>query len=188
MRVKLKDTIESPVRLSFPDLLQPSGYNPDGNPGFVPKYGCHLVFAEGSDAHKEIEAKVSALAKEKLGAEWQKDLRLILKKGECYAMCDGEEKYGEGMLYASAKSKTRPKLIAKDGSQVLDEGVLYSGCHVHAIFDVYYTAKGGKKICAELKGVRFSKDGDQFSGGGSVSDDEFAEFGEYDAADEMSGW
>lgn len=180
MRVKLRD-----VRLSFPDLLEPSAYNPENKPDPVLKYGCHIVYEEGSDAHKEVEKAVKAVAKEKMGETWQKDFKIIMKSGKCFAMSDGEEKYGEGMLYASAKSKTKPKLKDDKNNDVTEDGVFYSGCYVHAIFDIYYTAKGGKKICAELKGVKFAKDGDAFGGGSPISDDEFAEFGSDDEDDDM---
>jgi len=66
--------------------------------------------------------------------------------------------------------------LNKDKSPVVEaDGVIYSGCYVNAIIDLWaQDNQFGKRINATLLGVQFAYDGDAFASGGSgVSVDDF---------------
>ncbi len=81
----------------------------------------------------------------------------------------------EDNWYLTAKNATRPGVFAKDGSPVTQEdGIMYSGCYVYGIVEIYGNAAAGKKgVFASLLGVRFEGDGDAFGGGRAAGADEF---------------
>ena len=89
----------------------------------------------------------------------------------------------EGNYYISARSKTRPNIKDRDGvtNLVETDGRPYSGCYVNLIgLEVYGFghAKFGKRICAQLRGLQFLRDGDAFAAGKPASDDEFGDVGD----------
>jgi len=75
----------------------------------------------------------------------------------------------------SARSKTRPTVLNRDKTPVAEaDGVLYGGCYVNALLDVWAQDNAfGKRINATLKGVQFVRDGDAFGGGAPASADDF---------------
>lgn len=80
-----------------------------------------------------------------------------------------------GNWYVTAKNVKRPGTFAKDGTPVTEEdGVIYSGCYVYAIVELYGNAQPTKKgVFASLLGVRFEADGDSFGGGSTARADDF---------------
>lgn len=90
------------------------------------------------------------------------------KNGEVY---DGYE----GVWYVTAKSPTRPGLFGADRRPLTEEdGVIYSGCYVDVIFDLYANTKPKTRgIFAGLTGVQFRADGEAFGGGRPASADDF---------------
>lgn len=61
---------------------------------------------------------------------------------------------------------------------VEDDEVLYAGCYVNAIIDLWVQNNGfGKRVNANLYGIQFVKDGEQF-GAGAV--DVFDDFDDLD--------
>jgi hypothetical protein len=102
--------------------------------------------------------------------------RLPLYNGARKAEYDGFE----GNFYISARSKVRPNVKDKDGSTPLTEsdGRPYSGCYVNLVgLEIYgfQHTKFGKRICAQLRGLQFLRDGDAFAAGKPADDDEFGD-------------
>ena len=77
----------------------------------------------------------------------------------------------------------RPNIKDKDGITPLQEsdGRPYSGCYVNLIgLEIYgfQHPKFGKRICAQLRGLQFLRDGDAFAVGKPADDTEFGDVGD----------
>ncbi|MCK9988683.1 MAG: hypothetical protein AzoDbin1_05155 [Azoarcus sp.] len=161
------------VRLSFPTLFKPETFGGEGDP----VYSASFIFPPGSDAAKAIEAAIEDAAKEKWAGK-AKDVLKALRAAGKICLHDGDAKEYDGYagnLYVSARSKTRPTLLNRDKTPVAEaDGVLYGGCYVNALLDVWAQDNAfGKRINATLKGVQFVRDGDAFGGGAPASADDF---------------
>lgn len=160
--------------------------------GQQPKFGADFILgpeakvfevladkkAVPTDMKKALLAVANETWKGK-GAEMLEDLeaskkcyrngnRRVNKSGDIY---DGYE----GHWYVTAKSPVRPGLFGAEGQPVTEEdGVIYSGCYVDVIFDLYGNAQPKKKgVFAGLTGVKFRADGDAFGGGRVATADDF---------------
>jgi hypothetical protein len=92
----------------------------------------------------------------------------LIHNGDAKATYEGYE----GNLFFNASNKVRPTVVNRDRSPLTaQDGVVYSGCFVNVIIDVWaQDNEYGKRINAQLQGVQFFKDGDAFSGGGTAAD------------------
>lgn len=185
MQITLKN-----VRLAFPALWEAKSIGTD--PKAKPKFGAALLFAEGSEAYKALEAAQTAVAKEKWGGKVEtvmKGLRatpdkLVLKNGDTKAEYEGYE----GNYFCNANNAVRPTVVDRDRSPLAEaDGKPYAGCYVNAIIDVWaQDNQFGKRINASLKGVQFFKDGDAFTGGGVADEGDFEDIGDgAHAADDL---
>ena len=173
-QIKLKD-----VRLSFPELWTAKPFNNDSNS--KPAFNAAFLFPKGGDVHKLVSATIQQVARESLGAEWEKQLsalkaqdRLCLRDGDIKSEYEGYE----GMMYLSSRSYVRPTVKDKDGKTPLlaEDGRPYGGCYVNALVDIWYqSAKSGygQRINAGLSGVQFLRDGDAFTGTGGLPENAF---------------
>lgn len=154
------------ARLAFPDVFEP---NKDG------KFAAAFIFPPGHKAIAGLEAVIEEVGKAKWGKDWEK-LRKQLKAGDNLLIHDGDSKASyvgyEGNLFFNANNKVRPLVIDRDKTPlVASDGKPYSGCHVNVQIDVWAQDNDfGKKINAQLQGIQFVKDGEAFSGGGTVAD------------------
>ena len=75
----------------------------------------------------------------------------------------------------SARSLGRPLVLNADRSALAEaDGKPYSGCYVNAQIAVWAMQNThGKRVCAQLRGVQFIRDGESFGGGGVAQVDEF---------------
>lgn len=162
------------VRLGFPDLFEP-----DEKFG---KFGASFPIVPGSDNAKALAAVVDAVGKEKWGAKAKGILDELKAKGRvCYAEraktnANGEVYDGfEEMHSLQATNEVRPAVIDKDTSPLTaQDGRPYAGCYVDASIDIWAQDNSwGKRINAKLRWVQYRGDGDAFSGGAPVSQDEF---------------
>lgn len=110
---------------------------------------------------------------------------------------DGDTKYDDehpeykGHYFLTAKRSTsqgRPTLIGKDGSDLIDETELYSGCWARVNLSFFPYSNTTKGVGCSLEGIRKVRDDKKFGGGmsskqvRSAFDDGF----DYDAAADMS--
>ncbi|MDP2263259.1 MAG: DUF2815 family protein [Hydrogenophaga sp.] len=180
------------VRLAFPDIWKPGEPMPGSTSG--PKYGAQLIFAPDSPAAQLCQQELLRAATEKWAGQASMVLQELgkdkkfLRRGDGNLAKDGTVRNGfGGMLYAAAKNKTKPAIIARnffngrpvflneDGSGMQDNAVIpgqmfkvpYGGCTVNAAIDVYAMDKvgQGKGVYATLISVQFVEDGQAFSGG-----------------------
>lgn len=192
------------VRLAFPDIWKPGEPMPGSASG--PKYGASLIFKPDSAAAQVAQGELLKVATEKWGQQAQMVLQELgkdkkfLRRGDSNLAKDGTVREGfAGMLYASAKNKQRPAIIARnfvngqpvflneDGTGMQNNQVLsgqvfkipYGGCSVNATIDVYAQDKPGqgKGVYASLVGIQFVEDGAAFAGGGA-SAAEFEDLGD----------
>lgn len=174
MKLKIEN-----VRLAFPQLFTAKTVNGEGDPA----YSASFLIGKDDPQIKIINAAVEQVGKDKWGAKWpqiKKEIeakdRGILHDGDMKATYAGFE----GNLYISARNKVRPTVVDRQRVTVTEsDGVVYGGCYVNAIVDVWaQDNQFGKRINASLMGAQFVKDGEPFSGGGAASADDFEEIEE----------
>lgn len=160
------------ARLSFPSLFKKAVF--DGAEG---KYeGTFLFPKSDKKTHKVIMDAIATIKSEnkaKVG-----DDKLCIKDGDTIDY-DGYE----GMWAVKASNTKRPTVINRDKSPLTeDDEVLYAGCYVDVIINLWYqNNKFGKRVNANLLGVRFVKGGDPFGDGAKVADaDEFDDDDDYE--------
>lgn len=186
MDLKLKN-----VRLAFPAIFEPKT-NEDGKKNFKAAFPIEPDSAE----HKAIKEAMTAVAKEKWG---EKAGTIFKKLKEDRKLCfeekspsnDSGEVYGgfEDMYVLNsnrAATKGRVTLVDRARNPVTEsDGVLYGGCYVNAILDIWAQDNAhGKRINCELRGLQFVKDGEAFGGGAAASVDDFDELEDIDDSEE----
>lgn len=177
------------VRVSFANgLYKASAFEA----GQQEKYGADFILQpdsvvlrvnpDGSKTKTTIKEAELAVATEAWKANGAKMLATLegskksIRDGNKRTNNSGEVYEGyEGNTYVTAKSPTRPLLIDQGRQPVTeDDGVIYSGCYVNAIIELYANTKPATKgVFAGLKGVQFVRDGDSFGGGAPAKADEF---------------
>lgn len=169
MKVVLRD-----VRLAFGQgVFEPSSIG-DGEPSF----GCSFLMPKDHPSVKEIGAAIQQVAKEK----WQDKAPAMLsqlKATDKICLHDGDTKATydgfAGNLFVSSSNRARPTVVDRNKTPLTQaDGKPYSGCYVNAVVDVWpQDNKWGKRVNATLLGVQFVRDGEAFSGGATLADDDF---------------
>lgn len=165
------------VRISFPNLFEAKAINGEGDP----RFSAAFVIVPGSENAKLLANAMSAVAKEKWGAKSDGILTELKGKGrvaykEAPLSKDGEVYDGfEGMYSLNASNVARVPVIDRDTTPLTPaDGKPYGGCFVDCSIDLWAQDNSwGKRINAKLRWVQFRSDGDAFSGGAPVSQDEF---------------
>ena len=166
------------IRLAFPALFTPEAFAQ----GDKPKFKSIMIIdpKEQKALVDQIKANMTAVAKEKWGAKADANMKAITSKGNL-CLQDGADKSDydgfDGMLYISASSDSRPLLLDANKAPLVEEdGKPYAGCYANVSIDLWaMDNQYGKRVCAQLRGVQFVKDGEAFGGGGTADADEFDE-------------
>lgn len=174
------------ARLAFPQLFKPAKVNGEGEPA----YSCTLLLEPTHPAVAEIKKAAEALGKERWGAKWPQ-VKKELETKDRFPYHDGDTKANysgfDGNIFISCRSQAavRPTVLDRKRNQVSeDDGVIYAGCYVNAIIELWPQDNAyGKRINAQIQGVQFLRDGDSFGGGRAASADEFDDVDESDAGD-----
>ena len=152
MQIKLLN-----VRLSFPDLFKPKSVM-----GSDPKYGAAFLLDKKDDADQIelIEKAIKEVTDEKFPKGAPKGLKTCLHEGAEKAY-DG---YHAGNMYISSSCTLRPTVIDRDRAPLAaDDGKPYAGCYCNVVLRLWaQDNQYGKRINAQLQGVQFSKEGEQF--------------------------
>jgi hypothetical protein len=157
------------VRLSFPKIFNKATFE-----GKETKFEATLLIPKSDTATKAVldEAIKSLLAeaKMKVGAD-----KICLKDGD-----DSDYDGYEGNWSLKASNSKRPTLVNKDKTPIVEEdNILYAGCYVNAIIDLWAQNNGyGKRVNANLLGIQFVKDGDSFEGSKVADEDDFDDLGD----------
>ncbi len=172
---KEKKMILKKVRLSFPSLFTPTSFRGEGDK----KYEATFLIEKGSANHKMIKAAVDEMHKSEFKNKLPAD-KICLKDGD-----DKEYQGYEDHVYVKANSKRRVPIIQRDKSPIVEEDdVVYGGCYVNAIIDLWaQDSEYGKRINAALRGIQFDSDGERFSGAAAVTDADFVDYEEEEEID-----
>lgn len=170
------------VRASFIHVFEPTAFKP----GDELKYKGTFLIPKTSPQIAEIEKAINAAASEK----WKDKAKGILLsiRGNPNKFCfqDGDNKTYDGyqgMMALTAGSKRKPLVLDRDKSPlVAADGRPYSGCYVNVSVDIFTYNNSGNGISADLRGVQFYKDGDAFSGGAPLNEDEFQAIDDFGAS------
>ena len=165
----------SNVRLSYPQLFTASVVkNSRGEPQGKPKFSATFLMDVVNHAKliNLIEKTIERVALD----EFKK--KVILKHS---CLHDGNEKdetdgYGDGVMFLKASNKTRPPVVNRDKSPIVEQdGLIYGGCYVNATVRIYAMEHevGGKQVNAQLRAVQFLKDGESFGADPVNVEDEF---------------
>lgn len=187
-------------RLSFPDLFEAKQF--EGQGAF--SYRAAFLLAEDSTVYvqqpdKSWKATKMAKIIEAVASEaWKAKAAAILKtlEGNPQKCCwyDGNLKsydgYEDNFVLSATRNqdKGRPLVIDTDKSPLTEkDGKPYAGCYVNATVELWaQDNKYGKAIRATLRGVQFVKDGDAFSAGTPVNEDEFEEIAAPETEDDLA--
>lgn len=154
------------VRIAFPNLFSPMARKPED----TPKFSAAFLMDEKEHAAtiEALQECVDTLAKEN-GMKKLKTSLSCLKPGE-----EKDEYEGfEGTYFISASNTRRPMVLDTDKTPLAEaDGKIYPGCYVDAIVEIWKQDNiHGKRINAQLSGIRFVADGEPL-GGGSIADEE----------------
>lgn len=171
------------VRCSFPALFTPKAMDAKSKP----KYSITVLLDKKQHAKEiaQIKAAIQAVAEE----FWGKG-KIPKFKGEL--LRDGTDKvlpgdpanptymdgYGPGVMFLAATQdpeKGRPAVVDKDNATLdATAGKPYAGCYVDVTFRLWpQDNQYGKRVNAQLRAVRFRKDGKPFGQGPVDANTEF---------------
>lgn len=177
----------SNARLSFPALFTAEDYEGDGKFKYKASFlieedqAVHVQQADKSWKKTTMKAVILQLATD----QWKTKAAAVLKtiEGQSQKFCwlDGATKTYDGydgnfVLTASrGQEKGRPLLVDLDKSPLTEkDGKPYAGCFVNGTVEIWAQDNSfGKGIRATLRGVQFLRDGDSFSAGAPLDDDDF---------------
>lgn len=169
-------------------------WNPKGFEGSDPAYAAHFIFAKDHvdsvlkiPTLTMIENAMKAAAVDTFGTKADAMLKAA-KLNSKVPVHDGDTKpdsdgYAGNMFLSSRRKGTQspPRIVHRklnaDGSLIditQADGVIYDGCIVNAIIDIYGYTTGSNGIAAGLRGVRFVEDGDAFGSGAPVQASAFS--------------
>lgn len=156
------------VRLSFPHLFEAHSMEE----GQEKKFGATFIL--DNDTHGKLLDKIESTIDRLALDHWKKKMhfKTCLRDGNEKAQMDG---YGDGVMFISASRKTRPAVVDRAVSPIVEEdGIIYAGCFVNATIRLWVQDnKWGKRVNAELRAVQFVKDGESFGAGQVNAEDEF---------------
>ena len=162
------------VRLSFPSLFKKAVFE-----GVETKF--EATFLVDKTKQADLVDTVNKHIDNFLADKFPKGAPKSVKRT---VFVDGDTKdydgYENQMAFKGSNSK-RPTVIDRDKTPLTeDDGVLYAGCYVNAIVDLWYSdhPKGGKQVLGSVLGVQFVKDGEAFGADTAAGVDEFDEIDE----------
>lgn len=175
------------ARLSFPDLWEAKQYEGQGpfsyRASFLQSEDTPVMLkqTDGTWAKTTMKKVIDQIAADAWKTKAVAILTTIEGQSQKFCWIDGDTKAYDGYegnfaLSASRNiNKGRPMIIDRDKSPLtVSDGKPYAGCYVNATVEIWaQDNKFGKGIRATLRGVQFVKDGDAFSAGTPVSEDEF---------------
>lgn len=156
-------------RVSFPHVFK-SQTTPNGDQ----KYSVVMLFdKKNREDIKKLEDLAKSAAYEKWGEDAVKNKKIKLS----WPFRDGEEKAEqydgyEGMVFANASSKNKPKVVDRAVEPIVDEGEFYPGCYARAAINAYaWEWKGKKGVSFGLINLQKVKDGEKFGFSSKPEDD-----------------
>lgn len=169
-----KTVVFGPCRLSYTHLF--SKYAPDGDSDNGKYMTNVLIPKEEKETVKALNSAIEAAKKAGTVSKWDgkepKKLDLPLRDGDTDK--EDDEVYA-GHYFVNAKCTTRPGVVDKQRSPIMDEDDVYSG--MWAIVSVTffpYNVSGNKGVACGLNNVMKTKD-DARLGGRTSAESDFSE-------------
>ena len=176
------------VRLSFPNLFEKASY--DGTPT---KYEASFLIPKDDKANLAVinKAIMESLiekfkTKDKIPKGITKGVKNCLRDGD-----DVDYDGYAGCMSLKAANKSRPTTLDRKKNNIgPDSGMLYAGCYVDAVCEIWtQDNQYGKRINCNLFAIRHRGEGEPF-GAGSIPDgvaDDFEDLEDDDSETEESG-
>lgn len=165
----IKKITTGKFRVSFPHV-----FKPQTTPNGEQRYSVVMLIPK---TDKEFVGKLQKLAKAAAHEKWGADAVEQKKVKIQWPMHDGEEKSSqydgyEGVVFASASSKNKPKVVDKNMDIILDESAFYPGCYARASISVYaWEWKGKKGVSFGLINLQKMGEGEPFGFSSKPEDD-----------------
>ena len=170
------DKVTTPkFRMSFPALLVASAMkNEKGEPDGEAKFSVVMLFDKAAQATPEF-AKMKDIAKAAAIAKFGPDYKTKVPNLRS-PFRDGAEKalegYGEGVVFVSASTKTRPGVVDGNKNRIDSAEEIFPGRYARATVTAYaYEKKGNKGVAFGLHNVQLLKGGESLSGRVKAEDD-----------------
>lgn len=150
------------IKIKYARCIYPSLFRTEVFKGEdTQKYSITLILDKEKDAavieeiQAEIDRRVKDLKVKKLGAD-----KICLKDGDESGIAEYE-----GCYTIKATRKKKPKVFDSEGDETDDEDLIYGGCFVNAIIDLWTQNNSwGKRVNANIYGVKFVDDGEPLGG------------------------
>ncbi len=165
-----KDIVLENVRLSFPSMFNKAIFE-----GVERKYEATFLISKDDPQAEKIEKAAKAFAIEYFGEG------KVPKSLKYTAIIDGDTKDYDGYencVAVKGASGKRFPIVDRDNTPLAEEdNKPEAGDYVHAVIGFWYSdhPKGGKQILANVKAIRFYKEGEKFGQGSVDVDDAFAD-------------
>lgn len=166
---KIKKLTTSKFRVSFPHV-----FKPQTTPSGEQRYSVVMLFPKDAEADlKALKQLAYAAAYEK----WGEDSIKSKKVKPQWPWRDGEEKAEqydgyEGMIFATASSKNKPKVVDRSIEPIIDELEFYAGCYAKAAVNAYaWEWKGKKGVSFGLINLQKVAEGEPFGFSSKPEDD-----------------
>lgn len=169
-----KTVVFGPCRLSYTHLF--SKYSPDGDPDNG-KYMTNVLIPKSEkETVKALKDAIEAAKKAGIVSKWDgkepKKLDMPLRDGDTDK--EDDEVYA-GNYYVNAKCVSRPGVVDKHRSPIVDEDDVYSGMWaVVSVTFFPYNVSGNKGVACGLNNVMKTKD-DERLGGRTSAESDFSE-------------
>lgn len=165
-RVTLED-----VRFSYAHVFEPYAF--DSNPEKADYSVQIIIDKSNTKALGKIKQAIEAAKEEGKSSRWggtiPAGLRLPLRDGDEERPDDANY---TGKYFMNVRSKSKPQVVDRSVSPIIDPEEFYSGCYGNVSLSFYpYSASGNKGVSAGLGNIQKVKDGDRLGGGASASDD-----------------
>lgn len=179
-KVNENKVVFGPCRLSYTHVF--NKYNPDGS-SENSKYMTNVLIPKTeTETIEAIKGAIETAKKQAIVSKWggkePKKLDMPLR--------DGDEKDDDvyaDHFYVNAKSNTRPGIVDKDLTPIVDEEEIYSGVWAYVSVTFYgYDVSGNRGIACGLNNIKKFKDDDKLGGRVSAESD-FADFDDEDDDD-----
>lgn len=169
-----RTVVFGPCRLSYTHLF--SKYSPDGDPDNGKYMTNVLIPKDEKETVKALKDAIEAAKKAGIVSKWggkePKKLDLPLRDGDTDK--EDDDVYADH-FFINAKATTRPGVVDKQRSPIMDEDEVYSGMWaVVSVTFFPYDVSGNRGVAVGLNNVMKFKDGERL-GGRSSAESDFAE-------------
>lgn len=166
-----RTVVFGPCRLSYTHLF--TKYSPDGDTDSG-KYMTNVLIPKGEkETVKAIEGAIEAAKKAGIISKWDgkepKKVDLPLRDGDTDK--EDDDIYA-GHYFINAKCASRPGIVDKHRSPIVDEDDVYSGMWAIVSVTFYpYNVSGNKGVATGLNNVMKTKDDERLGGRTSAEND-----------------